>query len=64
MCALQTFMSPAQDQCYPCHYTCLSCRGPNYNDCLTCDTEVRSTFRVRSREACVCSVGFYDDSSL
>ncbi|KAL4454553.1 hypothetical protein ABPG74_021758 [Tetrahymena malaccensis] len=47
--------------CDKCHPTCLSCNGPNSNQCLECDT---SKFRIISntpgQQTCNCQDGYYD----
>ncbi|EAR98006.3 bowman-birk serine protease inhibitor family protein (macronuclear) [Tetrahymena thermophila SB210] len=45
--------------CQKCHPTCLSCNGPNFNQCLDCDI---SKFRkISGSQQCNCIEGYYDN---
>ena len=39
VCAIQHFITPLNGECAPCHYSCLTCSGPNENNCLTCRSD-------------------------
>lgn len=41
-----------------CHYSCLTCDGPNEKDCLSCTTSLK---RNLSDGKCLCSARFYDN---
>lgn len=35
------FYSDAVRECEPCHYKCRSCGGPYYDDCDSCEDDMR-----------------------
>ena len=39
-----------------CHFTCLTCKGPNYNDCLSCD----KTRHLKRDNICRCIDGYIE----
>ena len=44
--------------CKPCSERCLTCDGPNANDCLTCDTFNFLTLDSATK-TCVCQISYY-----
>ena len=48
-----------------CHYSCLTCSGEDYDNCLTCTTD-SSHHRIASpiSNECKCADGYYDSNSL
>ncbi|CAK67807.1 unnamed protein product (macronuclear) [Paramecium tetraurelia] len=47
-------------ECQPCHYSCLSCDGPELYNCLSCDT----TYREFDSVQCNCPIASYDIGNL
>lgn len=48
------------EQCFPCHYSCLSCSGASSNNCISCPNSALSN-RFITGNTCPCSTGFYDN---
>lgn len=52
--------------CEPCHYSCESCLGPAFNNCISCDNFTR-TFKENENNSfpitgeCSCIESYYDD---
>lgn len=46
--------------CLACHYSCLTCSGPNATECTTCSTNLG---RVKSSTTCSCQNGYRDDGA-
>ena len=49
-------------QCSPCHHSCLTCNGPNENNCKKCSSNKLQTFRKKVNGTCVCKSGYTDNS--
>lgn len=61
-CADQTYQASA-NVCKPCHYSCVTCTGPESNNCKTCDLDPPiGTLRYILGNKCVCYNGYFDDN--
>ncbi|KAL4470077.1 hypothetical protein ABPG72_008736 [Tetrahymena utriculariae] len=48
-------------QCQSCHYTCLTCRGPNPNQCTACLASAKRFMQIDN--TCACDSGYYEIAS-
>jgi proprotein convertase subtilisin/kexin type 5 len=48
--------------CHPCHSSCLTCHGPNFDQCRTCQTNFQLCFYGSCAQKCTETIGFYFDS--
>ncbi|CAK63126.1 unnamed protein product (macronuclear) [Paramecium tetraurelia] len=55
------YSDDTQSECQECHFTCKTCYGAEYNNCLTCD---ENAFRNFSMRKCICSGGYYGENQL
>ncbi|CAD8214206.1 unnamed protein product [Paramecium octaurelia] len=56
---LTTYLVPLKNRCQSCHYSCLSCSGPQANQCLSC---LNSESRTMIASSCVCIENYFDTS--
>lgn len=51
--------TPIEEEPSKCHYSCTTCKGPGFNDCLTCPEKCHRTLDVKE-SACPPNDGFFD----
>lgn len=63
-CAIQYYQPPGSVSCVSCNPTCVTCNGPNANNCTTCDsTPAVGTNRILINGYCQCIDKYYSDSN-
>ena len=47
----------ANQECFQCHFSCLSCSSPEEDKCLECDEQGN---REKINDKCVCKEGYFE----
>ena len=56
------FYNIGNEECAACHYSCLTCDGPNEDDCLLCDSDTSLNRQVTPTDKqCVCNDHYFDN---
>lgn len=63
VCAIQYFQPAGSPSCVACSSSCVTCKGPNANDCTSCDlTPSVGTNRVLVNGSCNCISKYYSNA--